>query len=356
MGNTQFTACDLFTALDTDDDGELSLDEVRLALATMGADASGIQELISVLYLDSPAVIHLPDFCAVALSLQQGLRDEAIRTSFRSFETTIPGELSREQVGFALDCHDLHCAFRSEDIEAARDLILSRIGPHDCGTISFEQWRSTLHEAGGESAKIFPDDCGAATNLRLPWEQRDTSDNLEDKYGLRDRTRVLLQMLDWLPTDCVDGHEIACISGAQVVTGQTTCSADVDILLEQLYVQELNSSKHRAQVIDLEAASLRLKEADLAVSLATLEDEAALLSMRLAVLAEPLSTSAAAAPYDNPRPTYHEVNLHEEEDREDGTATPYKNSYNEARKTSSSLKERISVAFPRLTLEYKMQM
>uniref|UniRef100_A0A7N0TXX0 non-specific serine/threonine protein kinase n=1 Tax=Kalanchoe fedtschenkoi TaxID=63787 RepID=A0A7N0TXX0_KALFE len=169
---------DMFTLMDTDNDGKVSYDELRAGLKKVGSklDEPEIKLLMEVADVDKNGVLDYGEFVAVTIHLQRMENDELIRRAFMFFDKDESGYIELEELKDAL-------VDESGIIDAeVLDGILREVDTDKDGRISYEEfvvmmktgtdWRKASRQYSRERFKSL------SVNL-----MKDGSLRLEDKLS-----------------------------------------------------------------------------------------------------------------------------------------------------------------------------
>ncbi|XP_065876845.1 calcium-dependent protein kinase 10-like [Euphorbia lathyris] len=139
---------DMFTLMDTDNDGKVSYEDVRAGLRMFGSQLAEpeIKMLMEVADIDGNGVLEYGEFVAVAIHLQKMKNDEHFRRAFMFFDTDGSGYIEIDELREALADE-----YGETDNDVLHD-ILREVDTNKDGRISYREF-VTMMKAGTDWRK-----------------------------------------------------------------------------------------------------------------------------------------------------------------------------------------------------------
>ncbi|WZN60991.1 calcium-dependent protein kinase [Chloropicon roscoffensis] len=135
----------IFEKLDRNEDGVLTMDELRLGLSDWGVKKGTLEKEVSrtmsTLDVDGSGSIYLEEFMSATQSLCQFETEERMMQAFMMIDKDGNGKISREELGKALGEHGL------VGTEDSIDEILDEVDKDKDGSIDYQEFVSNLSQA-----------------------------------------------------------------------------------------------------------------------------------------------------------------------------------------------------------------
>jgi calcium-dependent protein kinase len=141
---------EIFAAMDKNNDGMLSKDEIREGYEEhfgIPIDDEEIDRIFKVIDVDGSGAIDYSEFLMATMSEQQLMSKEKLKQAFRMFDKDNSGTISRDEIKEALGGLD----------EEMADKMISEVDEDNDGEISFEEFEKMMNNIAGSSkeAKII---------------------------------------------------------------------------------------------------------------------------------------------------------------------------------------------------------
>eukprot|EP00933_Yihiella_yeosuensis_P063050 TRINITY_DN6610_c0_g1_i2.p1 TRINITY_DN6610_c0_g1~~TRINITY_DN6610_c0_g1_i2.p1 ORF type:complete len:686 (-),score=166.90 TRINITY_DN6610_c0_g1_i2:67-2124(-) len=129
----------LFSRLDTDNDGTISKEEAEKAFDSLHLEGVDIQELVTSL-MGSSGKVSYSDFMAQLNLAQRGVRQSGLSRIFAEFDTDDSGKLDRRELEALLAKPEMQKMMGG----VTADQLLKEIDEDGSGSISFEEFRRAM--------------------------------------------------------------------------------------------------------------------------------------------------------------------------------------------------------------------
>lgn len=145
---------DVFTQLDTNRDGVLTLSEVKEGFVKMfGAEDSELEKMFEQLDLDSNGTLDYTEFCAAGIGERMISQEEALWAAFKGFDKDGSGKLSIEEVRDALtvgDSADIQKQWKKGVCDEVASNVMTIFDKDGSGSIEFEEWLLLMRKSAAE--------------------------------------------------------------------------------------------------------------------------------------------------------------------------------------------------------------
>ena len=127
-----------FQAIDDNNDGMLSLDEMKKAISlNKGITCSNVEEIFKSIDTDNSGVINYTEFIAASLDKRIYLKEEKLKDAFKLFDSDGSGKISKSEIATILkDEHD----------SAEIDKIFNKYDLNKDGEIDFEEFLNMMKD------------------------------------------------------------------------------------------------------------------------------------------------------------------------------------------------------------------
>lgn len=148
----------VFTVLDTNGDGLLQPDEVKVGLEQVfGVDSREVEEahdMFTRVDFDGTGVLHYSEFCAAAIGESRYTQEHVLWAAFKTFDVADRGRISLDEMRQVLSKAEVSQVWSQgvcEDVAAGgRDVCesedMGRFGSED-GSIEFDEWLHLMRES-----------------------------------------------------------------------------------------------------------------------------------------------------------------------------------------------------------------
>lgn len=159
---------EVFEALDTDKDGELSPAELAAGLAELGVDPDSIVQLVDALDINNNRSVEYSEFVASLLTAQGKLVEDVLYQAFYVIDVNHDGVINKEELRSMLSGGGPLVAVMPDGKTV--DQVLSEVDTSRDGVISFDEFKTYLLNAGmvdPSAPNIDPDEVLTETLPRL---------------------------------------------------------------------------------------------------------------------------------------------------------------------------------------------
>ena len=139
---------DIFRALDADNDGMLSLHDLKEGLALWGVpeDIPDLELIMDGLDLDGTGYVDYTEFLAAAVDKERFLNKDICMCAFNIFDSDGDGKITNGDLRTVLDKGSL-----ARDVAGRRDALVKDVARNGDGTIDFEDFMAMLTKPSGMS-------------------------------------------------------------------------------------------------------------------------------------------------------------------------------------------------------------
>lgn len=139
----------VFSHLDTNGDGVLSMQEVRHGFEKLfGAGSQEVQEVEEMfrkLDLDGSGTIDYTEFCAAGIGQQMSTQEDVLWAAFKTFDhKDDDGTISVEEIRQVLQNADVNNVWSKEVCEDVAKDIIAKFDTDNNGSIDFNEWLSLM--------------------------------------------------------------------------------------------------------------------------------------------------------------------------------------------------------------------
>jgi calcium-dependent protein kinase len=147
---------DMFISLDSDNDGTLTVDEMKAGMIKAGIKdiPPNLMEIMKEVDSDGSGVIDYTEFLAATLSRKQYMQEDIVWSAFRVFDLDGDGQITREELAQVLSGE------RVKDVEQALQLnkeeierIIKEVDEDGDGQISFQEFFNMMKKKEREGDK-----------------------------------------------------------------------------------------------------------------------------------------------------------------------------------------------------------
>lgn len=149
---------DVFKALDTNQDGMLSLEEMRGGFEQIygaGSEvAVNIEELFSELDLDGSGTIDYTEFLAAGMGERVEQKEEILWAAFRQFDPSGQGKLRKDDISRALDSGSLSQQRGGAAYSLTAQGVMDRYDKNGDGSIDFKEFTRLIRDGASAEALL----------------------------------------------------------------------------------------------------------------------------------------------------------------------------------------------------------
>jgi len=147
---------EMFIALDADNDGTLTVEEMRQGMVKAGIKdiPPNLMEIMKEVDSDGSGVIDYTEFLAATLSRKQYMQEDIVWSAFRVFDLDGDGQITREELAQVLSGEAV------KDVEAALQVnreeiekIIAEVDEDGDGQISFQEFFQMMKKKEKEGDK-----------------------------------------------------------------------------------------------------------------------------------------------------------------------------------------------------------
>jgi len=148
----------VFSALDTNGDGVLSLSEVRDGFVKLfGADSqevADVENLFRTVDLDGSGVIDYTEFCAAGIGQQMSTQEDVLWAAFKTFDKDDDGTISVKEISDVLSQADVKKVWTQEVCQKVAQDIFDKFDKDGDGTITFKEWLQIMRDGEAQLAQV----------------------------------------------------------------------------------------------------------------------------------------------------------------------------------------------------------
>jgi len=144
----------LFTSIDTDGSGEITVKELREGLAQQGLESNDFESLMASIDVNGSGMINYTEFVAASLDMRQYLQEDVLWQAFSQFDRDGSGTISKDELRLLLGDEDVSDMINKNTV----DELMAEIDKNGDGQIDFEEFvqmmRTQAMEAKSSKASI----------------------------------------------------------------------------------------------------------------------------------------------------------------------------------------------------------
>lgn len=149
----------VFSRLDTDGNGMLTLKEVRAGFKEVfgneEANMEEVDEMFSRLDLDGTGIISYTEFCAAGIGEQSYTQEKLLWTAFKAFDIHDCGKITRDSVQLVLQDEDVNKTWSKDVCDDATLRVMNDFAGED-GNIGFEEWLTLMRQCANQFHQESP--------------------------------------------------------------------------------------------------------------------------------------------------------------------------------------------------------
>lgn len=176
----------VFSRMDENGDGVLSLEEIRKGFMALGAkNKEEAEEIFKAMDIDGSGTIDYTEFCAAAIDFRQHEQDEALWAAFRSFDIEGNGVISIKELQEMLEkSMTLKDAFSDQVRDEVAKEIFEKYDTNGDGIIDFSEWVDIMRGKSGMVEDVEEDDDVQPSLEHREMSRKIASTSGEEAYGL----------------------------------------------------------------------------------------------------------------------------------------------------------------------------
>lgn len=191
----------VFCEMDTNGDGVLSLEEVRIGFEQMfGSDSDQMRDLENMfarLDLDGSGTIDYTEFCAAGIGERMSTEEHVLWAAFKAFDVNDDdGCITKDEIKKVLLRADVNKCWNDQVCDELATELFSRFDRNGDGSLDFQEWLKLMREIASRTKVGGPQSAENGHERRLLDELERAQSGGKGQF---DRAYELLVQLDRMP-------------------------------------------------------------------------------------------------------------------------------------------------------------